>query len=130
MEAKFKASDEILEHLVATRREEIVLTQKAQADQLKDLETRGQARLAELKKSLPKDIATALDRLDKGHADAAKATESQVERIKAEFAESAPSPEGQTAFHPGLAGGQLVAPNSLGWFAPYYGTLHMNSTQE
>lgn len=26
--------------------------------------------------------------------------------------------------HPGLAGGHLVAPSSLGWFTPYYGTLH------
>lgn len=124
MDASFKSSDDVLEQLVATRRDEVVRLQQAQADGLKDLESRGQARLAELRKSLPKDIVDVLDRLDKGHADAAKATDRRLDRVKAEFVESAPRPENETAFHPGLAGGQLVAPSSLGWFSPYYGTLH------
>lgn len=124
MEAKFKSSDDVLEQLVTARREEVVRMQKSQADRLKDLESRGQARLADLKKSLPREIVTALDRLDKAHDAAGKATESHLERAKAELVESGPSPENETAVHPGLAGGQLVAPSSLGWFTPYYGTLH------
>ena len=124
MEATFKASDETLARLVAARREEVVQLQTAQADRLKDLETRGQARIAALNKSLPREIVSALDSLDRTHEEAASATRSQVERVKASLVESSPSPENETAVHPGLAGGHLVAPSSLGWFTPYYGTLH------
>lgn len=127
MEAQFKSSDEVLEQLVTARREEVVRLQRSQADRLKDLETRGQARLTALKKSLPKDIVTALDRQEKAHDDAKKETESHVERMKAELVESVPAPEYETAVHPGLAGGQLVAPSSLGWFTPYYGMLHWSN---
>jgi hypothetical protein len=124
MDTKFRPSDDVLEQLVADRRRDVERMQKKQADQLKDIEERGQAKLADLKKSLPKDIAQVLERLDKDHDDAAKATDKQLERVKAELVESSPSPEDETALHPGLAGGQLVAPSSVGWFSPYYGTLH------
>ncbi|MBI3747361.1 MAG: hypothetical protein HY262_00705, partial [Chloroflexi bacterium] len=115
------------EQLVRARREEVVREQQSQTDRLKDLETRGQARLTALRKSLPKDIVAALDSLEKAHADAGASTESNVKRIKARLAESRPSPEGDTQIHPGLAGGHLVAPSSLGWFTPYYGTLHWDN---
>jgi hypothetical protein len=124
MDTKFRPSDDVLEQLVADRRRDVERMQKAQSERLKDIEERGQAKLADLKKSLPKDIADVLDRLDKTHDAAAKATDQQLERVKARLVESSPSPEDETAVHPGLAGGQLVAPSSLGWFAPYYGTLH------
>lgn len=124
VEARFRASDELLEQLVSARREDVVRLQQSQADRLKDLETRGQTRLAALRKTLPKDIVAALDTLDKTHDQATRATQSNVDRIKAKLADSGPSPEGETAVHPGLAGGHLVAPSSLGWFTPYYGTLH------
>ncbi len=124
MPEKFKPHDDILEQLVTARREEVVRLQKSQADHLKDLETRGQARIAALKKTLPKDMVAVLDSLDKTHDEASAATKSHVDRVKAKFAPSGPSPENETAVHPGLAGGHLVAPGSLGWFTPYYGTLH------
>jgi hypothetical protein len=124
MAEKFKAHDAILEQLVAERREEVVRLQKAQADQLKDLETRGQARIADLKKTLPKEMATVFDRLDSTHEKASASTKSHVDKVVAKLAESEPSPENVTDLHPGLAGGHLVAPSSLGWFTPYYGTLH------
>jgi hypothetical protein len=124
MTEKFKPTDDILKQLVTARREEVVRLQKNQADQLEDLETRGQSRIAALKKTLPKDILTTLDSLDKMHNEASEATKAHVERVKAKLAASAISPENETAIHPGLAGGHLVAPNSLGWFTPYYGTLH------
>ena len=124
VDTTFHPADETLKDLVAARRAEVVRLQQAQAEQLKDIETRGQARTAALRKSLPKDINGIIDTLDKGHADASASTKAHVERTRARLADSAPAPENETAFHPGLAGGQLVAPSSLGWFTPYYGTLH------
>jgi len=124
MEAKFKQSDDILKELVTARREEVVALQKTQTDHLKDLEMRGQTRLVGLKKTLPKDIITALSSQDETNQEATKDTQSLIEGVKQKFAESSYSPENETAMHPGLAGGHLVAPNSLGWFTPYYGTYH------
>ena len=124
IEKAFKPCDDILEELVAARREEVVQLQKAQAEQLDDVESRGQERIAALKKSLPEEIVSTLENLDKMHEEESAATKSHVERIKTKLAASASSPENDTALHPGLAGGHLVAPNSLGWFTPYYGTLH------
>lgn len=124
MDTKFRPSDDVLEQLVADRRRDVERMQKAEGERLKDIEERGQAKLADLKKSLPKDIAQVLERLDKDHDDAAKATDRELERVKAELVESSPSAEDETALHPGMAGGQLVAPSSVGWFSPYYGTLH------
>jgi len=124
METTFKPSDNILQELVAARREEVVQMQKSEADHLKDLETRGQARMATLHSTLPKDIVAVLRNLDKAHEEASAATNAHVDRVKAKFAASGPSQENETAVHPGLAGGHLVAPSSLGWFTPYYGTLH------
>ncbi len=123
----FKPSDDVLEELVKARREEVIRLQKSQADQLKDLEARGQKRLGALRESLPRDISAVLDSLAKEHEKASAATQTNVERIKKTLAASQPSPEGETATHPGLAGGHLVAPNSLGWFTPYYGTVHWDN---
>jgi hypothetical protein len=124
MDAKFKPTDDILQQLVSARRDEVVRLQKSQMDQLKDLESRGKGRIEELRKTLPKDIGAALSSLDKSHDDASAATKARVDKIKSQLAASGPSPENETAVHPGLAGGHLVAPSSLGWFTPYYGTLH------
>jgi hypothetical protein len=124
MEATFRAGDETLAQLVAARREEVVQLQRTQADRLDDLETRGQARLAALSRSLPRELTSVLDSLDSTHDEAAQATRSRVETVKASLAATRPSPENETAVHPGLAGGHLIAPSSLGWFTPYYGTLH------
>lgn len=124
MEATFRSSDETLAELVAARREEVVRLQNAEVDILKDLEIRGQASLNAIKKSLPKDMVKALDSLDRTHEEAIEATASHVETVRARLSETRPSPETQTEVHPGLAGGQLIAPSSLGWFTPYYGTLH------
>src|SRR5262249_9533513 len=110
--------------LLTARREEVVRLQQSQADQLKDLESRGQGRLVGVKRALPKEIVAVLDGMEKSHDEAQAAIKSHAESIKAKLAASGPSPENATAVHPGLAGGQLIAPNSLGWFTPYYGTLH------
>ena len=124
MENKFKASDDILSQLVDARREEVVKLQKSHADLINDLETRGQKRSEALRKTLPKDIITVLDTKDKEHDEAQAATKKHVAGIIEKHRGSSPSPENETAMHPGLADGHLIAPNSLGWFTPYYGTLH------
>ena len=124
MKETFKPDDDILKQLVTTRREEVVRLQKSQADHLQDLENRGQARTESLRKTLPKDVLHVLDSLDKTHDEAMKATKLHVDSVKAKLTASVCSPENETAVHPGLARGQLVAPSSLGWFTPYYGTLH------
>jgi hypothetical protein len=124
MNEKFKASDETLKQLVEARREDVEKLQQKRADEIKDLESRGRARLADLKKKLPKDIVDVLKELDKTHDQAAEATKTNVEYLKEKLSNSTPREEKRTDVHPGLAGGQLIAPNSLGWFSPYYGTLH------
>lgn len=124
METTFKSSDDLLKQLVTARRAEVVRLQKSQADHLKDLETRGQAQIATLHRTLPKELIAVLDSLDKTHAEASAATKSHVDNVKAQFAASGLAPENETAIHPGLAGNQLVALSALGWFTPYYGTLH------
>jgi hypothetical protein len=124
VDTTFKAGDETLKELVTARREDVVRLQKSQADRLKDVESRGQERLADLKKTLPKEVAATLKSLDRMHDEATVATKSLTEDLKNKLSSSAPSPENDTAVHPGLAGGHLVAPSSLGWFTPYYGILH------
>jgi phage-related protein len=124
MDTSFRPSDETLSQLVSARREEVVRLQRAQADALKDTEARGKSRLTALKKSMPQNIVTALDKLNATHDEAAKATGSRVEQLTEDLSTMTVSPEFETAVHPGLAGGHLVAPSSVGWFTPYYGTLH------
>ena len=121
MDPSFKSSDDVLEQLVADRRDEVVRLQQAQADGLKDLESRGQARLEDLRKSLPKDIVEVLDRLDKGHADAAKATDRRLEKVKEEFVDSAPRPENKTAFHRVWPAASSWPPAPLAGFHPTTG---------
>jgi hypothetical protein len=101
-----------------------VRLQKSQADHLDDLETRGRERIASLRNTLSTDVVTVLDELDRMHDEASAATRSHVDQVKTRLAASVASPENETAVHPGLVRGHLVAPSSLGWFTPYYGTLH------
>src|SRR5258705_784489 len=124
METKFKPSDDVLRQLVTARREEVVKLQRSEAERLNDLETRGQARILDLKKSLPSDIVSAFDSLDGMHSEAEQATKSNIERVKTKLMSSKVAPENETALHPGVAGGHLAASSGLGWFTPYYGTLH------
>src|SRR6266851_4608843 len=70
----FRPSDDILRQLVAARREEVLRLQKSQADHLEDLETRGRQRIASLRGTLPGNLVTVLDELDKTHDEASAAT--------------------------------------------------------
>lgn len=124
MEHKFKPGDAILEQLVNERREQVVRLQTKRADQVKDVEVRSHSRIESLKQTLPKDFGAAMESLDKSQDYSVAAAKSEVEKLRSNLITSRPSPENETAVHPGLAGGHLIAPNSLGWFTPYYGTLH------
>jgi len=123
-EKNFKPTDKILEQIVTNRREEVVELQNSEADQIKDLEKRGQKQISDLKKALPNDLSGLLEKQEERHEEESKATESHVKEIKEELVESTPKPQFQTQIHPGIADGKLIAPSSLGWFTPYYGTLH------
>jgi len=124
VDTTFHPSDKILEQLVTERREEVVKLQRAQAEHIKDLETRGQGRLLALKRILPKEVVETLDKLDKQHDEATGQTKALVESAKQRLRDSRPADQHETGPHPGQFRGQLIAPNSLGWFTPYYGTLH------
>jgi hypothetical protein len=101
----FKPADDMLKELVDARRKEVEHMQQSRSDQIKDLERRGQARIASLRKTLPREV---LDAFDKTHDEASAATQSHVESVKARLAASAPPPEGETAIHPGLGRGHLA----------------------
>jgi hypothetical protein len=91
MPETFKPCDDILKQLVTERREEVVRLQKSQSDRLKDLETRGQASITAVHKTLPKDLVAVLKNLDKAHDEASADTKSRVEKTKAKLAASEPS---------------------------------------
>lgn len=102
-----------LEQLAAARRDEVVRLQRDQADRLADIEARGQARLADLKRRFPREIVSVFDMLEHTHDEAAQATKSRLERAKAALARTSPAPEDEkTVVHPGLVVGQLIAPSS------------------
>lgn len=124
IDPNFKAGDDILKQLVNARRNEVVALQTAHAERIKTAESLGQERIAALRKTLPKDILGVMDGLDKEHEIASLGTVSHADAVKNRLMGSTCAPEDETAMHPGLAGGQLIAPSSLGWFTPYYGTLH------
>jgi len=117
--------DQVLEQLVAERREEVLGLQKEEASRLERLEKSGAARLSRLQKDLPEELSKVLSAQEKTHedlaADAAKDTEDILQRMTS-FEVAA---ESSAATHPGLGRGSLAAEaNAVGWVYPYYGTLH------
>jgi hypothetical protein len=122
MDATFKPTDDILKQLVTQRRADVVQLQQRQAQQLQDIETRGQSRIRSLKSVLPKETTALLDKLGKMDEEEQAVSKASLAEIKAKLAASAPSIE--NTMHPGISGGKLLAPSSVGWFTPYYATLH------
>ena len=119
-ETKFKEADSALEELVKARREEVERLQKTQADQIEDIEKRGQTSIKELRKTLPKEMISALDEQEKLHKDAAAATVEYAEAAKAKLRSTTPSSENGTVFK----ADKIPASRAIGLFTPYYGTLH------
>jgi hypothetical protein len=116
-----RPSDDILKQLVAARREEIVRLRNVRAEQLKDLETRGQAQMAALRNTLPKDMTAVLNKLDK----AAKESRASKTRGKIKHGSSVAAAGRVHPQRPGFAGNKLVvATDSLGWYLPYYTILY------
>ena len=122
MKGKQIPSDDILRQLVAARREEIVRVRDVRAEQLKDLETRGQAQLAALRKTLPKDMTAVLNKLDK----AAKESSASKTRGKIKHGSSVAAGGHVHPQRPGFAGNKLVvAADCLGgWYLPDYSILY------
>src|SRR5262249_32529350 len=121
MDTTFKPGDEALEQLVTERRAEVVRLQQGQAERLRDVESRGQQRIRALRASLPKETSDLLERLAKLDDDATAIARSSLADTRKRLLESTPTVS--TALHPGLVQGRLLAPHSVGWFTPYYGTL-------
>jgi hypothetical protein len=101
----FGSTDDLLEALLLTRREDVVRSRDSQADHLKDLEARGQERISLLRTILPPDLITVLDKI---HDGASVAAICHVEQITTAMGVAITASENETAAHPGLAGGRLT----------------------
>ncbi|MFT3935338.1 MAG: hypothetical protein QM726_17060 [Chitinophagaceae bacterium] len=119
-ETKFKASDAALEELVKARREEVVALQKATAARIEEMEKKGQASIKALRKTLPKEMIASLDQQEQLHKDATDATAAWVEEARAKLRSTTPASENGKGFNPE----QIPAERAIGFFKPYYGTLH------
>jgi hypothetical protein len=113
-------TDVVFERLLAARREQVVALQKAQSEELADLEARGQDRLASLRKSLPKELAAYLKKSEDAESTVAAAAAKDTETAAARLAEADPAES--TALALVLGNGPAAA--AVGWLSPYYGTLH------
>lgn len=120
---KFKASDSLLEELVADRRQEVEVLQKAEAERLKDLDDRGKQQLKSLQDSFSPEINTTFKSLAKSHAAAEKATDARVEKIRTRLS-TVELPAAAPTEHPGFVFSDLAAPHTSGWITPYYATFH------
>lgn len=120
MENIQQGTDVVFERLVAARREQVVALQKAQSKELADLETRGQSRLASLKKTLPKELAAYLTKQEEAESQVTAAALKDSETAAARLAEAEASES--TALQLVLGNGPAAA--AVGWLSPYYGTLH------
>jgi len=119
-ESKFKATDGALEELVKARRTEVERLQKAQAAENEDIEKRGQSRIKELRKTLPKEMISVFDTQEQAHQDAASATIELSEAVKAKLRSTTPASDGEQGFD----ADKIPASRAIGLFRPYYGTLH------
>lgn len=119
----FKASDSLLEELVAGRRREVEALQEAERERLKDLDDRGSRRLETLRKDLGVKLAGTLSAFDESHAEAEQETQARVAAIKAEMS-SVELSVAAPIEHPGFVYSPLAAPHTSGWITPYYATFH------
>ena len=124
MATVFKPGDEELQQLVSARRDEVLRLQQSEALHLQDIEQRGADRVKAMRDGLPAEFVAFMDKQGKADDDASDDTNREVEDIKNRLIATAIPAEEETAVHPGLAGGQLVAPSAVGWLTPYYGVLH------
>jgi hypothetical protein len=93
MEATFKPSDEILKQLVTVRRAEVARLQQSQAEQLRDIEARGQARIRALRANLPKGVIDLLDKLETIDHETQAISKSYLADVRKKLISSAPSIE-------------------------------------
>ena len=124
MTTVFKPGDEELQQLVCARRDEVLRLQQSEALHLQDIEQRGADRVKAMRDGLPAEFVAFMDKQGKADDAAGDEYRREVEEIRAKLIGTAIPEAEHTAVHPGLAGGQLVAPAALGWLTPYYGVLH------
>lgn len=120
MENIQQGTDPVFERLLAARREQVIALQKAQSQELADIESRGQDRLASLKESLPQELAAYLARQEEAESEEAAAAAQDTGAAAARLAEADPAES--TAIQLVLGNGPAAA--AVGWLSPYYGTLH------
>jgi hypothetical protein len=120
---EFKATDGLLEQLVADRRQEVEALQKTDADRQKDLDDRAKQRLKSLRDSLGSEAATTFKSLEKSHSDAEKETAARVKNLRDRY-RVVELPVAAPTEHPGFFRSDVAAPQTSGWVTPYYATLH------
>ena len=120
---RLTAGDALLEQLIADRRQEVETLQKAEAEQLKDLDDRGKQQLKSLEDSLSPEIRPTFKSLAKAHTAAEKETDARVDKLRARFS-SLELPVDAPREHPGFVYSDLAAPHTSGWITPYYATFH------
>ncbi len=121
MEPQLKSSDNILKELLGERRKEVQDFQKRQADQLKEVETRGQQRLAALMGMLNKDNADLMQKLNKMHAEQETKAASALQDIRRKHA-AAPKSSIATEKYPGLRESDEANQRSAGGADNYSGS--------
>jgi hypothetical protein len=126
METQLKSSDNILRELLSERRAEVQQLQKKQAEDLRELEVRGQQRIAALMSTLHKENVDVLHKLNKLHTEQeSKAASALLDLRKKRAAD--PKSSIATERIPGVREGietAAASSNAIGWITPYYGTLH------
>jgi hypothetical protein len=91
----YTEGDRHLEELVHERRMEVKALQRAESDQAKDFEDRGQQHLNALKQRLGAELRKMLGALDKLHASAAEETKDGSTRSESDSARSKRQPQGR-----------------------------------
>ncbi len=119
-ESAFKTSDSVLEKLVKERREEVVTLQQSEASQNADIQKRAKASMEALKKTLPKEMVSMLEAREKTSKDEVASANYYVEEAKDKLTKTAPVADPEV----GITGKTVVEANAVGFFTPYYGTLH------
>lgn len=93
MVATFKLGDRVLEQLVTARRAEVVRLQQSQAEQLRDIEARGQTRVRALRANMPKGVIDLLDKLEAIDYETQAISKSYLADVRKKLISSIPSIE-------------------------------------
>lgn len=116
------SADRILEELVLQRRKEVESLQRRQAEQLKDLEARGQSQLRALKEQMGEANIQMFEKIEHAAVKEAESASHQIKEIKARLAATRLPTEAPRE-NPILDYGRVL-PRTAWSLTPYYATLH------